>query len=116
MGKGKPLTPCQIAVITAFCKENKDNAYISDKTGVSLRTVQLWTKKIKESPDGTVLTHGKKTGRPRKTSQRSLNVIKRQVEAHPSITARQLKERNPVILGNVAVRTVRRILQKRLRV
>ena len=99
MGKGKPLTPCQIAVIAAFCKDNKSNAYISDKTKIALRTVQRWTKKIKESPDSNIPTQGTSSGRPRKTSKRSLNVIKRQVEAQPSITARQLKERNPGILA-----------------
>ena len=57
MGKGKHLKPDQIAVITALFHEY---------TGINLRTVQLWTKKFKDSLDGDVQLQRKQTGRPRK--------------------------------------------------
>ena len=88
----KHLTPCQIAVITALCKAGHSNNNISQQTGVALRTVEWWRKKFKDAPDGNVELHKKNPGRPRKTSPRTLNIIKRQVEVSPTITSRQLKE------------------------
>ena len=108
------MTPCQIAVITALCKSGHSNNYISQQTGVALRTVQRWTKKFKDAPDGNVDLQKKNPGRPRKTLPRTLNIIKRQVEVSPTITSRQLKEQNPVLLGNVSTRTVRRRLHQDL--
>ena len=108
------MTPCQIAVITALCKAGHSNNFISQQTGVSLRSVQRWSAKFKASPDGNVTLHEKIPGRPRKTSARILNIIKRQVEVCPTITSRQLKEQNPELLGNVCTRTVRRRLHEDL--
>ena len=112
MGRGKHLTPCQIAVITALCKAGHSNNFISQQTGVSSRSLQRWTKQFKDSPDGNVTLEEKIPGRPRKTSARTLNIIKRQVEVCPNITSRQLKEQNPELLGNVCTRTVRRRLHE----
>lgn len=59
-------------------------------------------------------THGKRIGRPRKTTERTLNVIRREVDNHPRITSCQLKENNPNLLDNVPERTVRRRLHNDL--
>ena len=114
MGRGKHLTPCQIAAITSLSKAGHSNTFISQQTRVSLRSVQRWSKKFKDSPDGNVTLQEKIPGRPRKTSARTLNIIKRQVEVYPTITSRQLKEQNPELLGNVCTRTVRRRLHEDL--
>lgn len=66
MGKGKHLKPDQIAVITALYHAGQSNKYIHEYTGINLRTVQLWTKKFKDSLDGDVQLQRKQTGRPRK--------------------------------------------------
>ena len=49
MGKGKQLRPDQIAVIGALCQAEKTNKQIRDITGISLRTIQTWTKKFRDT-------------------------------------------------------------------
>ena len=110
MGGGKRLTPMQIAVITALSKAGHPNDYICNTTGVSARSVRRWVQRFKGSPDGDVQLQQKPLGRRRKLSLRDLRILRRAVEAEPSITARQLKERNPDILGTVSVRTIQRRL------
>ena len=68
-------------------------------------------KKICESPNSEIVLHKPLPGRPRLTLPRTLNILKWQVEADPTLTARQLKERNPLLLDKVGVRTI----QKRLK-
>ena len=114
MGRGKHLTPCQIAVITALCKAGHSNNFINQQTGVSTRSVQRGTNRFKDSADGNVTLQEKIPGRPRKTSARTLNINKKQVEVCPTIRARQIKEQNPQVLGNVCTRTVRRRLREDL--
>ena len=104
------MTPCQIAVVTSLCKSGHSNEYICNETGISARTVRRWVRKFKLSTDGDVQL----PGRPRKLDQRALRIMRRQVEAEPSITARQLKQRNPGILGQVSVRTIQRHLHNDL--
>ena len=67
-------------------------------------------KKSKEAVGAYTPLQGKRTGRPRDTSQRTLNVLKLQVDNEPRITAKELKEKNPRLLLDVSVRTI----QKRL--
>ena len=54
MGKGKNLKAGQIAVITSLYQAGHTNPEISTQTGIYLRTVQVWTKKFRESQDGDV--------------------------------------------------------------
>ena len=112
MGKARNLQPHQIGALTALCKAGHPNKYIADSTGISLRSVQRWTKKFRESLDDNVSLQKKSTGRPRKLKQHSLNLIKRIVDNEPSITARQLRERNPFLSDlPVSLRTIRRRLR-----
>ena len=110
MGKGKHLKIDQIAAITALCQAGHKNHEISTQTGINIRTVQSWTKKIRDSPNGEVQLQKKQPGRPRLTGPRTLNILRRQVDAEPSISARQLKERNSRLLSTVSIRTVQRRL------
>ena len=64
MGKGKHLKADQIAVITALYQAGHTNPEISTQTGIYLRTVQVWTKKFRESPDGDVPLQKKPPDRP----------------------------------------------------
>lgn len=48
MGKVKELTSEQITAITSLCKAGKSNKEIASITGVSLRSVQRWTKKFRD--------------------------------------------------------------------
>ena len=77
----------------AHYKEGKSNRYIAERIGVAVRTAQLWTKKIREAGDGPLPTHKKRPGKKMLLSNRTLNVIKRQVESNPTLTAKELKQK-----------------------
>ena len=83
MGGGKDLKEDQIAAITSLSLVGKSNKEISIISGVSLRSVQRWTKKKREAGDADVPLHKKRPGRPRKNSQRTLKLLQRQVEQEP---------------------------------
>ncbi|KAG7177742.1 putative Transposable element Tcb1 transposase-like 9, partial [Homarus americanus] len=102
------VTHDQIVAITALHKAGKSNADIAEETYVSLRQVQRWVKRYRENGGALVPTKKKSTGRPRKTSLRALNIVKKQLEDNHRVSARQVKENNPMILGNVSIRTVSR--------
>lgn len=53
----------------------------------------------------------KRTGPARKTPEGTLKLIQRQVEVEPRITATELKEKNPLLLQTVSVRTIQRRLR-----
>lgn len=84
------------------------------QTGVKRRTVERLVKSFKESGGREVPTKKKNPGKPPMVSNRTLAVLKREAELHPSHSARQFKEDNPVILDKPSVRTVQTYLSKRL--
>ncbi|MPC84176.1 hypothetical protein E2C01_078904 [Portunus trituberculatus] len=53
-------------------------------------------------------------GPAKKVSDNTLSVIKWELNKNPSITAKQLKEQNPLLLKNVSIRTIQRNIQKKL--
>lgn len=110
MVKIKELTRDQIAVITSLHKAGVANKDIANTTGLSLRSVQRWTKKFRDAGGTDPPLQMKSTGRPRKTTQRAMQILKRQVDANPGITAPQIKKSNPVLLRGVSMRTVYRRL------
>ncbi len=65
-----------------------------------------WVKRFKD--DGGVELPSAKPppGPSKKTSVRTLTVLKRQLENTPKVTARELKEKNPRLLSEVSIRTV----------
>lgn len=107
---GKDLRTDEIAVITSLYKAGKSNKEISVISGIKLRTVQTWTKKIKDSGTTDPPTHKKRPGKARLTSLRALRIIKRELETNPRLSARQIKEQNHRILGETSTRTVRRMI------
>ena len=112
MGKAKQLKPDQIAVITALCQAKHTNKQIVELTGISLRSVQRWTKKFKDSIDGDIALQKKSTGRPRILKSNSLKLLKRVVDKEPSITVPQLFERNQFLSDlHVSLSTVSRRLR-----
>ena len=109
--RGKNLSTDQIAVITALCKEGRLSPYIAKQTGLAERSIRRWTRKFKDLAEGSDLELQRKSpGRPRKTSARTLNILRRQVDLEPTITARQLRERNPKLLGDHSIVTIGRRL------
>ena len=112
MGPRKLLNSSQIAVICALAKENKTNKEIAAHTALPLRTVQRWTLKFRSGGGVKDPPPHKPAGPKPKLSQRTLNVIRRQLEVEPRITSKELKSRNPRLLAGVAERTLRDYLKK----
>ena len=114
MGLGKNLSTEQLAAVTSLCKAGHCNKEISMLTGVSLRSVQRWTKVFRDSPDGELPLQKKPPGRPRKTDKRALNIVKRQLDSNPRMTAREIRESNPALFSHVSISTVGRLAHEKL--
>ena len=56
MGRGRSLSPEQIAAVTSMCQAGHSNKEIHHLTGISLRSVQPWTRVFWQSPDGDIQT------------------------------------------------------------
>ena len=97
----KFLKEPQIRAICALVRENKSNKEIAANTGFSLRTVQCWTKKYRTTGTGAVSPSHKPAGPKRKITQRTLNVIRRQVEAQSGIISQEIKQNNLCLLARV---------------
>lgn len=100
--------------IIAQWKAGHDLLFIAQQTGVSLRTVQRIVKRFRDTGEATVPAPLPKPGRPRLTSFRTRSVIGRQVSKDPKLNARDLKEKNPTLLGNVSLRSVQQLLYDNL--
>ena len=87
---------------------------ISKQIGLHPRTVQKLIKKWDEGGRRSLPTHSHGGGIASIYTPRTLCNIKRQLDCNPTITARQLKEQNPNILGNVGVRSIQRAVREKL--
>ena len=110
MGRRKLLKPHQIAVLMALHKGGKSSAYINKEPGINKRTVQIWVMTFRESKDGDVPLPRLAPVKPRKITPYTLKLIERQIEADPTLTSCQIKERNNNVLGKIGGRTVRKYL------
>ncbi|MPC79234.1 hypothetical protein E2C01_073750 [Portunus trituberculatus] len=111
MGLRKLISKAQISVICALVRKNKSNQEIAANTGIALRTVQRWTKIYREGGRDASPPPHKPKGRKRSVSQRTLNIIRRQLEANPRIHSKELRARNPALLAEVSERSVRRYVK-----
>lgn len=93
------------AVIALFNKGHSMKE-ISTETGVCLRSVQRLTQQYRDTGCQSLPAAKPKTGRRKMINPRTVNVLKRQVDTHPSITARAVKETNSSLLGQASLRTV----------
>ena len=105
----KQISSDQLAVISTSVNMGKKNKEIAQTTGIPLRTVQRWAKRARESG-----THAPTVRKPR-PGNRTLALIRRQIDAKPSLTAQQIKKQNPRLLDGVAIRTVQDYLHKVLK-
>ena len=51
----------------------------------------------------TLPTQKKRPGRPKKTGKRAVNIVKRELEKNPRVSARKVKQNNPEIFGECLV-------------
>ena len=102
------LSRDDIAAISALHKAGHSTRDISDQTGVSVRQLQRYVKRITELSGNEIPATKKSPGNTRKTSLRTLRVVHREVERNPRVSARKIREDNLGLLGNVSVRTLSR--------
>lgn len=108
MAKNKDLSRETIGLIIGLKKAGHQTKEISEQIGVAKSTVRKWLARFRDGGCDSTPTQKKRPGRPRKTSNRSSNVLKRTLEVNPRVTARKVKEQNPKVYGEVSVRTVSR--------
>ncbi|XP_068224119.1 uncharacterized protein [Palaemon carinicauda] len=104
-----------IVRVIALHKVGKNNREISKQTGVTEATVSRLL--IKWRADGVgdkVPVHKHAGGKALKISPKTLKLLKRQLDVTPSITAKELKNNNPKLLGDVSIRKIQENIQKRL--
>ena len=106
----KVTTKEDVVAVIALYKAEHDTGFISSQTGVSVRVVQKLIKRFREEGEVEIPAPRPKTGRPKLVSPRSLKVMERQIKVDPSLTARQLKEKNPILFGKCSVRCVSQAL------
>ena len=100
------LKPEEVGQVIGLYKGGAKLKDISSQTGINLRTCQRLVKRFKEEGEQEIPQPKPKPGRPKSVSQHTLRVLRRQLVSQPSITARELKERNPRLLAGVSLRTV----------
>ena len=61
MGKAQILQPDQIGALTALCKAGHPNKEIAEITGISLKSVQRWSKKFRDLSDDNISLQKKST-------------------------------------------------------
>ena len=108
MGKARQLSSETIAQIIALKEAGKQTKEIADQLKVSDRGVRRYVARWREGGCNAIPTQKARSGRPRKTSRRADNVVKRDLEKCPRISARKIKENNCGLFSEVSVRTVSR--------
>ena len=83
--------------------------------GVTRMTIYRLKKAGDTHPSGTTPQLKKSSGRPKKTSSHTDLILKKEVKVDPGITALELKKKYPILLQDVAMRTVQHRLQKDLK-
>lgn len=83
----------------------KKNKEISRQTGVNTVTVRRLMFIFKAAGERKIPCHRHGGGWLPKVNDRTLTLIRRQLEKNPTLTARLLMEQNPILLQEVSVRT-----------
>merc|ERR1712035_95271 len=114
MGSGKELGRDTIVAIITLSKEGYKCKDIATRLGIRVRQVQKWTKKFRGGGGEDIPAPKPCSGRPRKISNRTFKVIRRQLDKNPTLTARKLKEKNHALLQDVSVKCISDHLRKDL--
>ena len=95
-------------------KIGKTNREVGRVTGIPEKRVSALVRKWRREGCKGVPLHKHGGGPTKKVSDNTLSVIRWELNKNPSITAKQLKEQNPLLLRNVSICTVQRNIQKKL--
>ncbi|XP_042216883.1 uncharacterized protein LOC121862631 [Homarus americanus] len=99
-----------IAQVIVLYKANHKVTEIVELTGVCHRSVYRFISGFEANSQEELPTPKPRSGRPRLTSPRTRKVIARQVNANPKLMARELKQANPGLFGQVFLRSVQQLL------
>ena len=102
MGKNTHLEQDTIAQIIALKESGMQTKYIVSQLGVSGHSVRRWVAKFNQRGSKDTPTNERRPGIKKKTSNRCKNMVKRQLENNPRLTARKVKEDNSRLLGDVS--------------
>ncbi|KAK3891636.1 hypothetical protein Pcinc_004483 [Petrolisthes cinctipes] len=94
MVNSKHSTKEQLASIVSPHKSGQSVKEISRIVGLAERPIQKWIKRYTDGDDDRIPDYGSRSGRPRKTNERTLNIIRRQVEVNPRSSAREIKRQS----------------------
>ena len=104
----------QVSAIIALYKSHRSSKNIADQLHLNKRTVNRIIARFREEGEVALPAPRPRSGRPSKVSKATRRIISRQVTANPRLTARQLKENNPQLLGQVTIRCIQNILRNDL--
>ena len=111
---GKHTDATTIEAVIDLYQAGHTSKEICDIKKMKLRTVQNLIHRFRAGGESELPLPKKQPGKPKKTSSRTRSVLRRQIEGNPSLTAKELKEQNHVLLCNVSLRTVQETLHRDL--
>lgn len=100
--------------MVALYKRRKTKKEIINITGVGQITMYRWVQRFKDDSETFNPVLKLRSGSGRKVDQQTLNIMKRQTECDPHLTARELKKNNLGVFGEMFLRTVQRNLHDEL--
>ena len=99
-----------VGAVIALYKAGHRRKEIVAQTGVHPKTVTRLIRRFKDNGETYLPVPKPRPGRPCSITPRTKQLISRQVFNNPRLSARELKEKNPLLLGHVSVRNVQRVL------
>jgi transposase len=112
----KHMTQIDKARALSWIEEGVTHKEAARRLGVSISSISRLVSSYKMSAPGVLVPARKQgSGRPRKVSNRILMKIKQDITQNPFLTARQIKNKNPRLMQEISLRTVRWVLFKDLK-
>lgn len=111
MKSQKFLEKDQVGAIVALHNNNLSQRQIAQQLNIAQSTVNMWIQRYKSEGSKYTPRPKARMGRPRKTGKRTNNILKREIELQPTLSAKELIVMHPELLSNVSERTIQRRLQ-----
>ena len=109
MGKKSDISGPTMAQMVCLKELGYTTKVISERCGVCPRSVRRWIAVYNCQDRHTLPTQKKRPGKPKKTGKLVVNIVKRELEKNPRVSARKVKQNNPEIIGECSIiRTVNR--------
>ena len=105
MGRGKQLSET-ISNIIALKNAGKQTKEISEQLKLCDGVMRWYVARWKGGGCSAIPSQKKTSGRPHKTSKHVDNILKRELEEDPHISAQKIKENNIDLFSELSVRTV----------